>query len=115
MIVDLPSDSRSRVQVTNDPSGVTCARLSSYFPASRLSDIRKGRDPSMFTDHSRASAAVSLTIGPFTFTKKSRLLEIQVGVPTSRHGSLQPTGSRWSLLPSGRTSRTSPELSSSAV
>ena len=100
--------------MTKDPSGDTCARLSSYFPASRLSDIRNGSDPSMSTDHSRASAAVSSTIGPFTFTKKSRLLEIHVGVPMPRQGSLHPTGSRWSWVPLRRTSRTSKPSSSPA-
>ena len=45
MIVDFPSDSRTLVQVTKPPSGESCARLSSYLPASRLS-ATSGRDAS---------------------------------------------------------------------
>ena len=55
----------------------------------------------MSTDHSDASAGMSSTNGPLTFSKKSRLLEIHVGVPKPRQGSLHPIGSRWSWVPLG--------------
>ena len=114
MTVDLPSEFRTRVHVTNEPSGETCPRLSWYFARSRLSVARKGRDPSRSADHSEASAGTSFTNGPFTFWKNSRLLEIHVGTPMPTHGSLHPTASRWSCLPLGFTRRTSKPFSSPA-
>ena len=71
MMVDLPSETRTRVQVTKKPPRETWALLSSNFPAADANEVRTFEEPSIRTAHSSDSAGCPFVIGPMTRVTKS--------------------------------------------
>ena len=72
--------------------------------------MRTFEEPSIRTAHRSDSAGCPFVIGPMTRVTKRTFFPAHVGPLTPMQGAWQPRGSRWSSLPSGRTSRTSDEV-----